>query len=160
MRHGLVTQKTLLSLPNFCTAAFLVLCIFRAVFMFLYPKGIYSFSFFIYPALHSFSNPFPFPFPSLPSFPPGTFEFQPLSYFVIFEIPTFILFSVLIFMIYSFKRLVYKRGFFPGNPTPILAIGWTFVWGMWVVVTIVYSEVILGFFLFLLSLIYFDLLMK
>ena len=53
-------------------------------------------------------------------------------------------------MIYSFKRLVYKKGFFPGNPTPILAIGWPFVWAMWVVVTIVYSEVVLGFFSFFL----------
>ena len=101
--------------------------------MFLYPQGIFLLLF----PLSSSS------FISSP-FPSGTFEFQPLSYFVIFEIPTFVLFSVLIFMIYSFKRLVYKRGFFPGNPTPILAIGWTFVWGMWMVVTIVYSEVILG----------------
>ena len=45
----------------------------------------------------------------------GTFEFEPLSYFVVFEIPTFILFSVLVYMIYSFKRLVYKKGFFPGK---------------------------------------------
>ena len=49
-------------------------------------------------------------------------------------------------MIYAFKRMVYKKGFFPGNPTPILAIGWTLVWGMWLVVTVVYSEVILGLF--------------
>ena len=102
--------------------------------MFLYPQGIFLLLF----PLSSSSFIF--------LLPPGTFEFQPLSYFVIFEIPTFILFSVVIFMIYSFKRLVYKRGFFPGNPTPILAIGWTFVWGMWMVVIIVYSEVILGSF--------------
>ena len=47
-------------------------------------------------------------------------------------------------MIYSFKKLVYKKGFFPGNPWPILAVGWPLVWGLWVIVTIVYSEVILG----------------
>ena len=55
-------------------------------------------------------------------------------------------------MIYSFKRLVYKKGFFPGNPTPILYIGWPLVWALWVIVTIVYSEVILGlFFVFYIS---------
>ena len=46
-------------------------------------------------------------------------------------------------MIYAFKRLVYKKGFFPGNPTPILVIGWSIVWGLWIIVTIVYAEVIL-----------------
>mmetsp|Transcript_30414 Transcript_30414/g.47226 ORF Transcript_30414/g.47226 Transcript_30414/m.47226 type:complete len:540 (+) Transcript_30414:1054-2673(+) len=100
-----------LSLPLFCSFIFLILCVFRAVFMFLYPIG--------------------------------TFEFEPLQHYVIFEIPTFLLFSVLIFMIYTFKRLVYKKGFFPGNPTPILYIGWPLVWGLWIIVTIVYSEVIL-----------------
>ena len=55
-------------------------------------------------------------------------------------------------MIYSFKRLVYKKGFFPGNPMPILYIGWPLVWALWVIVTIVYSEVILGlFFVFYIS---------
>ena len=52
-------------------------------------------------------------------------------------------------MIYSFKRLVYKKGFFPGNPLPILLIGWPLVWIMWIVVTIVYAEVIIGIFFFL-----------
>eukprot|EP00009_Paramoeba_aestuarina_P000558 CAMPEP_0201517644 /NCGR_PEP_ID=MMETSP0161_2-20130828/8693_1 /ASSEMBLY_ACC=CAM_ASM_000251 /TAXON_ID=180227 /ORGANISM="Neoparamoeba aestuarina, Strain SoJaBio B1-5/56/2" /LENGTH=506 /DNA_ID=CAMNT_0047915201 /DNA_START=344 /DNA_END=1865 /DNA_ORIENTATION=+ len=109
--YGVMDAKSLTNLRTVCSVAFVIVCVFRASFMFLYPTG--------------------------------TFEFEPLSYFVVFEIPTFVLFSLLIYMIYTFKRLVYKKGFFPDNPTPILIIGWTFVWSLWLVVTIVYSEVIL-----------------
>ena len=128
-------------MPNFCSFIFLFVCVFRASFLYLYPIGFLFFS--IFPSLlfskYSFSQ---HPRTTTTT---GTFEFEPLSYFVVFEIPTFLLFSVLIFMIYSFKRLVYKRGFFPGNPTPILIIGWSIVWILWVIVTVVYSEVILGY---------------
>ena len=55
-----------------------------------------------------------------------------------------ITFFFLILSLFPFSLFI-----FIGNPTPILVIGWTFVWGLWVVVTIIYSEVILGIFLIL-----------
>lgn len=75
----------------------------------------------------------------------GTFEFDPLSEFVVFEIPTFLLFSVLIFAIYSWKSVVYSKGFFPATTNKYIVIfGLAFVWSLWIVVTVVYAEVVLG----------------
>ena len=130
--------KNIIESPKFLHILFPHFMCFQSCFYVFVPNRSHSLSF-----LPFFLARF-----SIHLFPlsPGTFEFQPLSYFVIFEIPTFILFSILIFMIFAFKKLVYKKGFFPGNPLPILFLGWPFVWGLWVLVTIVYSEVILGFF--------------
>ena len=79
----------------------------------------------------------------------GRFEDEPIAYFVVFEIPTFLLFSVLVYAIYAFKRIVYKKGFFPKDEAKkILIFGWIFVWGLWLIVTLVYSEAIVGLIFF------------
>ena len=80
----------------------------------------------------------------------GRLEDEPVAYFVIFEIPTFLLFSILVYAIYSFKRVVYKKGFFPKDKAKyILFIGLPLVWSLWLIVTLVYSEAIVGLFLIL-----------
>ena len=77
----------------------------------------------------------------------GRFENEPVAYFVVFEIPTFLLFSILVFSIYTFKRIVFRKGFFPQEQVKyILIFGWSFVWGLWLIVTLVYSESIVGLF--------------
>ena len=91
-----------------------ILCIFRVVFMFGYPNGI--------------------------------FDGNELAEFVVFEIPTFLLFSVVITSIFFWKKLVTRKKFFGGDSNELrvlVLLGLVFVWSLWVVVTIVYSEVIL-----------------
>ena len=93
---------------------FVILCVFRVVFMFGYPNGI--------------------------------FDGNELAEFVIFEIPTFLLFSVVIISIYFWKRLSKKKQFFGGDNSKLrgaIFLGLVFVWSLWVIVTVVYSEVIL-----------------
>ena len=90
------------------------LCIFRIIFMFGYPNAL--------------------------------FENNELAEFVVFEIPTFLLFSVVIISIYFWKRLV-KKGFFISSSNTlqvVIGLGLAGVWSLWIVVTIVYSEVILA----------------
>ena len=96
------------------SALFVILCVFRAVFMFGYPNGI--------------------------------FEGNELAEFVVFEIPTFLLFSVVIASIFFWKRLASRSKFFGGDSAKLrgaIVLGLLLVWSLWVVVTIIYSEVIL-----------------
>ena len=91
-----------------------ILCVFRVVFMFGYPNGI--------------------------------FDGNELAEFVVFEIPTFLLFSVVITSIFFWKKLTKRKKFFGGDSNKlrgVILLGLVFVWSLWVVVTIVYSEVIL-----------------
>mmetsp|Transcript_40661 Transcript_40661/g.56506 ORF Transcript_40661/g.56506 Transcript_40661/m.56506 type:complete len:1260 (+) Transcript_40661:1007-4786(+) len=102
------------ALLGFWLAVFFILvCIFRAVFMFLYPKG--------------------------------EFEDNSLAEFVVFEIPTFLLLSVVIICIYYWKKVtIKKKSFLPDkNQEFVIITGLVFVWSIWIVVTVVYSEVIL-----------------
>ena len=91
-----------------------ILCVFRIVFMFGYPNAI--------------------------------FEDNELAEFVVFEIPTFLLFSVVIVSIFFWKKLATKKKFFGGDTNKlrgVIFLGLVFVWSLWIVVTIVYAEVIL-----------------
>ena len=91
-----------------------ILCVFRIVFMFGYPNAI--------------------------------FEGNELAEFVVFEIPTFLLFSVVICSIYFWKKLSGKRKFFISDSDSlrsIVILGLILVWSLWVIVTIIYAEVIL-----------------
>ena len=105
------SKSEMLALISFL---FIILCVFRAVFMFGYPNGL--------------------------------FDGNELAEFVVFEIPTFLLFSVVITSIFFWKKLASKKKFFGGETTilrGVIALGLVFVWSLWVIVTIVYSEVIL-----------------
>jgi hypothetical protein len=100
-------------MPLGLSILFLIMCVFRAAFMFLYPQGAFS--------------------------------DDPLSEFIVFEIPTFLLVSVLIVAIYGWKSVVYKKGFFPDSSNKyIVIIGFAIIWAIWIVVVVVYSEVILA----------------
>ena len=105
------TKSPMLGIISFLLV---ILCVFRAVFMFGYPNGI--------------------------------FDGNELAEFVVFEIPTFLLFSVVITSIFFWKKLT-NRTQFIGDDTSklrrVILLGLVFVWSLWVVVTIVYSEVIL-----------------
>ena len=93
---------------------FVILCVFRVVFMFGYPNGI--------------------------------FDGNELAEFVVFEIPTFLLFSVVIVSIFFWKKLATRKKFFGGDTTKlrgVILLGLACVWLLWVIVTIVYAEVIL-----------------
>ncbi len=83
-----------------------------------------------------------------------------------FEIPTFINFSILIAAIHGWKVVMYKKSFFPTSYAGyflflkiefayslwiflsankyILIFGLSFVWSLWIVVTVIYAEVVLG----------------
>ena len=92
-----------------------ILCVFRAAFMFGYPNGI--------------------------------FDDNELAEFVVFEIPTFLLFSVVIISIFFWKKISARKNRFFGGDSGTLRglifLGLVFVWSLWVIVTIVYAEVIL-----------------
>eukprot|EP00008_Paramoeba_atlantica_P010747 CAMPEP_0201480978 /NCGR_PEP_ID=MMETSP0151_2-20130828/5324_1 /ASSEMBLY_ACC=CAM_ASM_000257 /TAXON_ID=200890 /ORGANISM="Paramoeba atlantica, Strain 621/1 / CCAP 1560/9" /LENGTH=1727 /DNA_ID=CAMNT_0047862983 /DNA_START=164 /DNA_END=5347 /DNA_ORIENTATION=+ len=91
-----------------------ILCVFRIVFMFGYPNAL--------------------------------FDGNELAEFVVFEIPTFLLFSVVITSIFFWKKLTTRKKFFGGDSNKlrgVIILGLVFVWALWVIVTIVYSEVIL-----------------
>ena len=98
--------------PVVFTVVFLILCVFRAVFMFLYPKG--------------------------------TFENDSLSAFIVFEIPTFLLFTLVIYAIFIWKSINISKKFFPVHSTTLPIFGVAFVWSIWIIVTVVYAEVILN----------------
>ena len=108
---GSPSKSTMLAMISFLLV---ILCVFRVVFMFGYPNGI--------------------------------FDGNELAEFVVFEIPTFLLFSVVITSIFFWKKLAGRKKFF-GNDSDklrrVIFLGLVFVWLLWVVVTIVYSEVIL-----------------
>ena len=93
----------------------LLLCVFRAVFMFGYPNRL--------------------------------FDGNELAEFVVFEIPTFLLFSVVIVSLYFWKSLtLFFWKCFGGDFNylrVVVFLGLGFVWSLWIVVTIVYAEVIL-----------------
>ena len=92
----------------------LLVCVFRICFMFMYPNG--------------------------------KFADNELAEFVVFEIPTFLLFSVVIISIYFWKKLSSRKKFFSGDTSRLkflIILGLVFVWSLWVIVTIVFSEVIL-----------------
>ena len=96
------------------SVSFVLLCIFRVIFMFGYPNAL--------------------------------FEDNELAEFVVFEIPTFLLFSVVIVSIFFWKRLIVRKGFFTSNShtlMAVIALGLVCVWSLWIIVTIIYSEVIL-----------------
>jgi hypothetical protein len=41
--------------------------------------------------------------------------------------------------------VVYSKGFFPASTNKYIVIfGFSFVWSLWIVVTVVYAEVVLG----------------
>ena len=92
----------------------ILLCVFRAVFMFGYPNGM--------------------------------FEGNELAEFVVFEIPTFLLFSVVIISIYFWKSLtLFFWKCFGGDSNYLRAfvlLGLACVWSLWLVVTIVYNELL------------------
>jgi hypothetical protein len=74
----------------------------------------------------------------------GTFEYDPLAQFVVFEIPTFLLFSAVIVAIYSWVTIVHFDMLKDKGLRHIaFAIALIFVWSLWIVVTVVYAEVIL-----------------
>jgi hypothetical protein len=50
---------------------------------------------------------------SLPSSISGDYENDPLSEFIVFEIPTFLNFSILITAIHGWKTVMFKKSFFP-----------------------------------------------
>ncbi len=75
----------------------------------------------------------------------GGFSNDPLSEFIVFEIPTFLLFSALIASIYAWKVVAFRKSFFPSEANKYFAfLGLAFVWSLWIIVTVVYAEVILG----------------
>lgn len=98
------------------------------------------------------SNRFSFPSHSLIltlfslSFFIGTFESQPLSDFIVFEIPTFLLFSAVMKAIHSWVSIAH---FDIGNQGQslyfnIFLVSFALVWSLWIIVTVVYAEVVLG----------------
>ena len=98
--------------------------------------------------IHQVSISFLFSHFHSPSFFPGTFEFDPLSQFVVFEIPTFLLFSAVIIAIYSWVKIVSFDMLKDTVHRHIgLVLSLIFVWSLWIIVTVVYAEVILGEFL-------------
>jgi hypothetical protein len=119
VKTGFHSSQTLKMGPVI-SSVLIVLCVFRACFMFMYPNGV--------------------------------FDDKPLAEFVVFEIPTFLLLSVVIICIYFWKNVV-RSGFFADSYNLlILALGIPFVWILWIVVTIVYSEAILSLSSFILYL--------
>ena len=109
-----LTSSTRTSMLGMLSLLLLILCVFRIVFMFGYPNAL--------------------------------FEDNELAEFVVFEIPTFILFSVVIISIFFWKKLATKKKFFGEDSYAlrgVIFLGLVFVWTLWAVVTIVYSEVIL-----------------
>jgi hypothetical protein len=79
----------------------------------------------------------------------GTFKTDSLSYFIVFEIPTFLLFTLVIYAIYIWKSIKVSRRFFPTHQKAVPIFGVAFVWSIWIIVTVVYAEVILSILSFL-----------
>jgi hypothetical protein len=80
-------------------------------------------------------------------YPRGVFDGDPLSEYIVFEIPTFLLFSVVVISIAFWHILSKNKPIFfleAKNTLKAIGIGLLFVWSLWVTVTIVYSEVILS----------------
>ena len=67
---------------------------------------------------------------------------------MVFEIPTFLLFSAVIIAIYSWVKIVSFDMLKDTVHRHIgLVLSLIFVWSLWIIVTVVYAEVILGEFL-------------
>ena len=64
---------------------------------------------------------------------------------LVFEIPTFLLFSVVITSIFFWQKIASQKTFMRDSDKleGVVIWGLIFVWSLWVIVTIVYSEVIL-----------------
>jgi len=123
-------KRTVTVLSVVSSFIFSILCVFRASFMFIYPKG--------------FKEIFIWKF-CLKIILLGAFENDPLSEFIVFEIPTFLLLSLLIYAIYSWQTVMYRTFLFSDETMQkLFLLGLFFVWCLWIVVTIVYAEVILG----------------
>ena len=95
---------------------FIILCVFRIVYLFAYPNGV--------------------------------FEDEELAEFVVFEIPTFLLFTAVFLCIFFWRNLAQKKNFFgfeKGSRANRFLVGGSVfsVWMLFLVVTVVYSEVIL-----------------
>ena len=108
------TKQSKISMLPIISFLLVLLCIFRVVFMFGYPNGL--------------------------------FDGNELAEFVVFEIPTFLLFSVVITSIFFWKKLSGSKKFFVSDSNKLrglIFVGLIIVWSIWVIVTIVYSEVIL-----------------
>jgi len=76
-------------------------------------------------------------------YPNGVFYQEPLSEFVVFEIPTFLLFTMVIISIGFWKSLSNRTHFFVKDSKFLVYVGVVLVWCLWIVVTVVYSEVVL-----------------
>lgn len=80
-------------------------------------------------------------------YPDGGFEDNQLAEYVVFEIPTFLLFTAVILAIALFMRLSKKSTFdFKGADKKIWTAGLiacAVVWSLFIIVTVVYAEVIL-----------------
>lgn len=63
-----------------------------------------------------------------------------------FEIPTFLLLTLVIYAIYIWKSIRLSKKFFPKKRKMPLILGISFVWSIWIIVTVVYAEVIIGSF--------------
>ena len=82
------------------------------------------------------------------AYPNGTFEDEELADFVVFEIPTFLLFTAVILCIFIWRNLAQKKNFFgfaKGSLANRVLIGSSLfaVWMLFLVVVVIYSEVIL-----------------
>lgn len=91
---------------------FVILCIFRICFMFMYPNGVLS----------------------------------SLAQYIVFEIPTFILFTLVIGILGMWEKMQSKKGFFMDSRRGInvaICIAVAFVWAIFIIISIVYPIVIL-----------------
>ena len=81
-------------------------------------------------------------------YPNAIFDGNPLAEYIVFEIPTFLLFSVVIISIGFWKRLAGKKDqvFLEKSTNMIIIIsaGLFFVWSLWIIITVVYAEAILN----------------
>ena len=78
--------------------------------------------------------------------PSGEFEDNPLAEFIVFEIPTFLLFSVVIMAIGFWEKLARSKGFFLQDKAAIkyaVIVSLILIWALWIIVTVIYAEVIL-----------------
>ena len=76
----------------------------------------------------------------------GAFDDNPLAEFVVFEIPTFLLFTTVILALGFWQKLVKQKTFFSTSETKLLvmvALAIFLVWTLFAVITIVYAESIL-----------------
>mgnify|MGYP003645524428 CR=1 FL=1 len=76
----------------------------------------------------------------------GDFDDNPLAEFVVFEIPTFLLFTTVVLSLGFWQKLVKQKTFFATSSNLLVltvGLGIFLVWTLFAVITIVYSEVVL-----------------